>query len=139
MSDVQQDNRTEDDKKIASIVTQCLRRLIEASDNGEVVTPALIGEVRAAVTEALAPTDICAFCRERVKDSAAAAAHVLVCDKHPLKVALETAEELVAEAEKLLALIDAVGIDSKLGDETDRVFPRYEFDGLRAAVAKAKA
>lgn len=49
----------------------------------------------------------------------------------------EANDELVAEAKKLLALIDAVGIDQNLGDETDRVFPRYEFDGLRAAVAKA--
>jgi hypothetical protein len=41
---------------------------------------------------------------------------------------------LLKEAKKLLALMDDVPIDVKLGDETDRVFPRYEFDGLRAAI-----
>lgn len=46
--------------------------------------------------------------------------------------------KLIHEADKLLALMDEVEVDPKLGDETDRVFPRYEFEGIRDAVAKAK-
>jgi hypothetical protein len=45
---------------------------------------------------------------------------------------------LLEEAKKLLALMDTAAIDSRLGDETDRVFPHYEFNGLRAAIAKAE-
>ncbi len=37
-------------------------------------------------------------------------------------------------AKGLLRLIDDVPIDPKLGDETDRVFPRWEFDELRMMV-----
>jgi hypothetical protein len=46
---------------------------------------------------------------------------------------------LLGEAKLLLTLIDDVPIDARLGDETDRVFPRYEFEGLRAAVAAEEA
>jgi hypothetical protein len=46
---------------------------------------------------------------------------------------------LLAEAKKLLALMDEVEVDPRLGDDTDRVFPRYEFDGLRAAVAAVES
>lgn len=48
------------------------------------------------------------------------------------------AEELLSAAQKLVALMDEVEIDPKLGDESDRVFPHYEFDEIRAAIAKAK-
>lgn len=37
-------------------------------------------------------------------------------------------------ARSLLALMDSVPVNDSLGDETDRVFPRYEFDDLRAAM-----
>jgi hypothetical protein len=47
-------------------------------------------------------------------------------------------DALVQAGRELLALIDAVEIDQKLGDETDRVFPRYEFEPLRAAIALAE-
>lgn len=50
----------------------------------------------------------------------------------------EASPHLLAAAEKLLALMDSVEIDSRLGDETDRVFPRYEFEELRDAVRMAK-
>jgi hypothetical protein len=48
-------------------------------------------------------------------------------------------QALVGAGQELLDLIDEVPLDPRLGDETDRVFPRYEFERLRAAVAKAKA
>jgi hypothetical protein len=41
-------------------------------------------------------------------------------------------------ASELLGLIDAVA-DTGLGDQTDRVFARYEFDDLRAAILAAPA
>jgi hypothetical protein len=47
-------------------------------------------------------------------------------------------EDLVDAGKDLLALIDSVPVDQKLGNETDRVFPRYEFESLRAAVANAR-
>lgn len=47
------------------------------------------------------------------------------------------APDLLDQARKLLALMDMVAIDSRLGDETDRVFPHYEFNGIRDAIAKA--
>lgn len=58
--------------------------------------------------------------------------------RHIVKRLLELNAGLLAEAKKLLALIDDVPIDAKLGDETDRVFPRWEFEGLREAVGKAE-
>lgn len=45
---------------------------------------------------------------------------------------------LLKAAKELLALMDEVPIDPALGDETDRVFPRYEFDDLRSAIARAE-
>jgi hypothetical protein len=52
---------------------------------------------------------------------------------------ISAAPDLLASGKELLALIDAVAIDQNLGDETDRVFPRYEFAALRAAIEKAEA
>lgn len=46
-------------------------------------------------------------------------------------------EELTHAGRGLLSLIDDVPIDPALGDETDRVFPRYEFEPLRMAIEKA--
>lgn len=43
-------------------------------------------------------------------------------------------QTLIGASERLLALMDAVPIDPALGANTDRVFPRYEFDELRAAL-----
>ncbi len=50
----------------------------------------------------------------------------------------DSRQEVLDESKKLLTLMDSVEIDARLGDETDRVFPRYEFDGLRAAINKAE-
>ena len=50
----------------------------------------------------------------------------------------EQIQELVAAGQELLDLIDAVPVDARMPDETDRVFPRYEFERLRAAVAAAR-
>jgi len=44
---------------------------------------------------------------------------------------------LSTAATGLLKLIDDVPIDAKLGEETDRVFARYEFEQLRQAVEYA--
>ena len=41
---------------------------------------------------------------------------------------------LLTAARKLLDLMDEVPIDPNLGDETDRVFARWEFAALRMAV-----
>jgi hypothetical protein len=46
----------------------------------------------------------------------------------------EQAIELIAACEELIGLMDSVEIDPNLGDESDRVFPHYEFDRLRAAL-----
>ena len=50
---------------------------------------------------------------------------------------MAAAPDLLQAARALVALIDSVPIDPRLGGETDRVFPHYEFDELRAAIAKA--
>lgn len=42
---------------------------------------------------------------------------------------------LAVQAANLLKLMDDVGDPEKIGDEADRVFARYEFEGLRKALA----
>lgn len=51
---------------------------------------------------------------------------------------LAAASDLFYAAEELLGLMDSVEVDPKLGDETDRVFPRYEFAALREAFELAR-
>lgn len=52
---------------------------------------------------------------------------------------IAAAPELLTAAQALAALLEAVGRDTHwtAGDETDRVFAWYEFEALRAAIAKA--
>ena len=52
---------------------------------------------------------------------------------------IHTLRALVLPAETLVELMDSVPVDPHLGDETDRVFPRWEFDDLRAALGDAVA
>ena len=52
--------------------------------------------------------------------------------------AVNSFDDLLAALKGLVAKIDQVEIDSRLGDETDRVFAHYEFDEARAAIARAE-
>jgi hypothetical protein len=47
-------------------------------------------------------------------------------------------EQLLRAAKALWALLDEIDIDPNLGEETDRVFARWEFQDLRAAIAYAE-
>lgn len=51
-----------------------------------------------------------------------------------IELLLPRIQTLLTASQGLLALMDEVPIDPTLGANTDRVFPRYEFDDLRAAV-----
>lgn len=50
---------------------------------------------------------------------------------------IAAAPDLLAAGEFLLALIDSVG-DELPGGQSDRVFAQFEFDSMRAAIAKAR-
>lgn len=52
--------------------------------------------------------------------------------------AVNVHDDLLAAAKELVRLMDEVDPNTALGDEADRVFPHYEFNDLRAAIAKAE-
>lgn len=88
-----------------------------------------------AVVEQLCAALGAAGVEQAVLDSARRA---LACGGAAITMHSETHRKFKAvyeEAAKLLGLMDEVPIDPRLGDETDRVFPSYEFDDLRDALA----
>ena len=65
-------------------------------------------------------------------------AHAAEADAALIVRAVNSFHDLLAALKGLVAKIDQVEIDSRLGDETDRVFAHYEFDEARAAIARAE-
>lgn len=74
---------------------------------------------------------------KRIGDQVIPIAFVLNNDKETAKL-IAAAPAMYTALAQLVKLMNTAEIQADLGDETDRVFPNWEFNDARAALAKVE-